>query len=302
MRREPRTRGTWRIARRRCAAPPQDEVTVRLSGAAHQAASGQGPPADGVTVLVPGAVLAPAPTPQVAGAGEAPVFVDDSGNPQAAAAPRRRADRAAVDRFHRHGRCRAGGSDRSHLGRAGRRHAVYRAQCRRPTAPDGAARTARASRPAQAEARSRRSPHHRTGARQRRPEAQHRPRSRRPPSRRPPRPLPRPQRPPSPRPRLRRPPAARRPAVRRPRAGKPRVNANPLRRPNPGLGSPHGSPGTPRGPRSMLRPRARNHQSPESRSTAMVARGWLPTSAASCGVRPAMRCGRLPLHGIQSWG
>jgi hypothetical protein len=60
--------------------PPQDEVTVRLSGGAHQAASGQGPPADGVTVLVPGAVLAPAPKPQVAGAGETPVFVDDSGN------------------------------------------------------------------------------------------------------------------------------------------------------------------------------------------------------------------------------
>jgi len=42
--------------------PQQDEVTVRLSGGAHQAASGQGPPEDGVTVLVPGAVLAPAPT------------------------------------------------------------------------------------------------------------------------------------------------------------------------------------------------------------------------------------------------
>jgi hypothetical protein len=60
--------------------PPQDEVTVRLSGGAHQAASGQGPPADGVTVLVPGAVLAPAPKPDIAGAGETPVFVDDSGN------------------------------------------------------------------------------------------------------------------------------------------------------------------------------------------------------------------------------
>jgi hypothetical protein len=58
----------------------QDEVTVRLSDGVRQAASAQGPPADGVTVLVPGAVLAPAPTPQVAGAGEAPVFVDDSGN------------------------------------------------------------------------------------------------------------------------------------------------------------------------------------------------------------------------------
>lgn len=60
--------------------PQQDEVTVRLSGGARHAASAQGPPADGVTVLVPGAVLAPAPTPQVSGAGEAPVFVDDSGN------------------------------------------------------------------------------------------------------------------------------------------------------------------------------------------------------------------------------
>jgi hypothetical protein len=37
-------------------------------------------PSDGVTVLVPGAVLAPAPTPQVAEVSEAPVFVDDSGN------------------------------------------------------------------------------------------------------------------------------------------------------------------------------------------------------------------------------
>jgi hypothetical protein len=60
--------------------PQQDEVTVRLSGGAGPAASAQGQPPDGVTVLVPGAVLAPAPTPQVSGAGEAPVFVDDSGN------------------------------------------------------------------------------------------------------------------------------------------------------------------------------------------------------------------------------
>jgi hypothetical protein len=60
--------------------PRQDEVTVHLSGGVHQAASAQGPPADGVTVLVPGAVLAPAPKPEVAGAGETPVFVDDSGN------------------------------------------------------------------------------------------------------------------------------------------------------------------------------------------------------------------------------
>ena len=53
---------------------------MRLSGGPHQAASAQGPPADGVTVLVPGAVLAPAPKPQVARAGETPVFVDDTGN------------------------------------------------------------------------------------------------------------------------------------------------------------------------------------------------------------------------------
>jgi hypothetical protein len=33
-----------------------------------------------VTVLVPGAVLAPAPKPEAAGARETPVFVDDSGN------------------------------------------------------------------------------------------------------------------------------------------------------------------------------------------------------------------------------
>jgi hypothetical protein len=54
--------------------PHEDEVTVHLTrGAGHGA-----PADDGVTVLVPGAMLAPAPTPQVA-PGEAPVFVDDSG-------------------------------------------------------------------------------------------------------------------------------------------------------------------------------------------------------------------------------
>ncbi|MDT7577862.1 MAG: hypothetical protein QOH17_4195 [Pseudonocardiales bacterium] len=62
----------------RAGAPPrQDDVTVRLAPgvlpAAHE------PPPDGVTVMVPGAVLAPAPTPQVTRPGEAPVFVDDSG-------------------------------------------------------------------------------------------------------------------------------------------------------------------------------------------------------------------------------
>ena len=55
--------------------PQQDEVTVHLTRGAHPA---QALPDDGVTVLVPGAMLAPAPTPQVA-PGEAPVFVDDSG-------------------------------------------------------------------------------------------------------------------------------------------------------------------------------------------------------------------------------
>jgi hypothetical protein len=59
--------------------PRQDEVTVRLSRGAGQSTSAEPPPADGVTVLVPGAVLASAPTPQGA-RGEAPVFVDDSGS------------------------------------------------------------------------------------------------------------------------------------------------------------------------------------------------------------------------------
>jgi hypothetical protein len=36
-------------------------------------------PADGVTACIPGAVLAPAPTPEAAEVGRAPVFVDDSG-------------------------------------------------------------------------------------------------------------------------------------------------------------------------------------------------------------------------------
>jgi len=36
-------------------------------------------PADGVTACLPGAVLAPAPTLEVAEGGKAPVFVDDSG-------------------------------------------------------------------------------------------------------------------------------------------------------------------------------------------------------------------------------
>lgn len=58
--------------------PHQDEVTVRLPPGTLPA--GQDPPDDGVTVMVPGAILAPAPTPQIMRAGEAPVFVDDSGS------------------------------------------------------------------------------------------------------------------------------------------------------------------------------------------------------------------------------
>ncbi len=59
--------------------PPQDEVTVHLPRGARPPASARALPDDGVTVLVSGAMLAPAPTPQVVRAGEAPVFVDDSG-------------------------------------------------------------------------------------------------------------------------------------------------------------------------------------------------------------------------------
>ncbi len=57
----------------------QDEVTVRLPDGVGPSAVAQTPPPDGVTVLVPGAVLAPAPKPELSGAGEGPVFVDDSG-------------------------------------------------------------------------------------------------------------------------------------------------------------------------------------------------------------------------------
>ena len=56
-----------------------DEVTVRLPDGVGPPAATQTPPPDGVTVLVAGAVLAPAPKPQGSGAGEGPVFVDDSG-------------------------------------------------------------------------------------------------------------------------------------------------------------------------------------------------------------------------------
>ena len=72
--------------------PQQDEVTVRLSGGAHQAASGQGPPEDGVTVLVPGAVLAPAPKPRGCRGRRNTGLRRRQRQPQAAAAPRRRAN------------------------------------------------------------------------------------------------------------------------------------------------------------------------------------------------------------------
>ncbi|HEY0937030.1 MAG TPA: hypothetical protein VGD91_25250, partial [Trebonia sp.] len=55
----------------------QDEATVCYPRGARPAAPAL--PADGATVLVRGAVLAPAPSPETAVAGEAPVFVDDSG-------------------------------------------------------------------------------------------------------------------------------------------------------------------------------------------------------------------------------
>ena len=55
---------------------PRDDVTVRLPPGVLPVT--QEPP-DGVTVLVPGVVLAPAPTPHAAGTAESPVFVDDSG-------------------------------------------------------------------------------------------------------------------------------------------------------------------------------------------------------------------------------
>jgi hypothetical protein len=51
-----------------------DEVTVHLP----DGPNGSRPP-DGVTVLVPGAMLAPAPTPENDREGEGPVFVDDGG-------------------------------------------------------------------------------------------------------------------------------------------------------------------------------------------------------------------------------
>jgi hypothetical protein len=54
---------------------PEDDVTVHLP----RGAQPTGPLPDEATVLVPGALLAPAPTPQVVRVGEAPVFVDDSG-------------------------------------------------------------------------------------------------------------------------------------------------------------------------------------------------------------------------------
>src|SRR6185503_15159113 len=62
--------------------PLQDEVTVHIPDevTVHlpDGPNGAKPP-DGVTVLVPGAMLAPAPTPESGNAGEGPVFVDDGG-------------------------------------------------------------------------------------------------------------------------------------------------------------------------------------------------------------------------------
>ena len=62
--------------------PLQDEVTVHIPDevTVHlpDGPNGAKPP-DGVTVLVPGAMLAPAPTPEAGNAGEGPVFVDDGG-------------------------------------------------------------------------------------------------------------------------------------------------------------------------------------------------------------------------------
>jgi outer membrane biosynthesis protein TonB len=59
--------------------PRQDEPTVVYNRGGFPAPR-QALPAEGVTVCVPGAVLAPAPTHEAAEAAEAPVFVDDSGS------------------------------------------------------------------------------------------------------------------------------------------------------------------------------------------------------------------------------
>ena len=62
--------------------PQQDETTVVVDVGNHPvppAAARPALPADGVTACVPGAVLAPAPTPEGGQAREAPVFVDESG-------------------------------------------------------------------------------------------------------------------------------------------------------------------------------------------------------------------------------
>lgn len=62
--------------------PLQDEVTVHIPDevTVHlpDGPNGAKPP-DGVTVLVPGAMLAPAPTREAGHTGEGPVFVDDGG-------------------------------------------------------------------------------------------------------------------------------------------------------------------------------------------------------------------------------
>jgi hypothetical protein len=68
--------------RRAALLPPQDETTVVFDVGNRPlppAAARPALPADGVTVCVPGAVLAPAPTPEGGQARDAPVFVDESG-------------------------------------------------------------------------------------------------------------------------------------------------------------------------------------------------------------------------------
>ena len=95
--------------------------------------------ADGVTAYMPGAVLAPAPTPEVAEVGKAPIFVDEQRRAQAVPAHRGCADFAAIGRFPHRCRCRARSPPGDHLGRPGRRRALQRPRCRGPAAPEGPA-------------------------------------------------------------------------------------------------------------------------------------------------------------------
>ena len=108
-----------------------DEVTVHLP----DGPNGAKPP-DGVTVLVPGAMLAPAPTPESGPRGRRAGVRRRRRWPQAADAPRRDADRAALHRLHRHHRGRAGRAQRRHVGRTGRRRAVRGARRRGRGRPD----------------------------------------------------------------------------------------------------------------------------------------------------------------------